>query len=50
MERLVEAGDQAIEPTGTIVIDSDEDVAQKDLAIFLNDVQVKTETVEFVRG
>ena len=47
---VVEAGDQAIEPPGTIVIDSDEDVAQKDLAIFLNDVQVKTETVEFVRG
>lgn len=48
-DTMVESGDQEIEPTGTIIIDSDEETVRKDIVIFLDGIQVKTEHVEFTR-
>jgi len=48
-DTMVESGDHAIEPTGTIIMDSDEETIQKDIVIFLDGIQVKTESVEFTR-
>lgn len=48
-DTMVESGDHAIEPTGTIIMDSDEETMQKDIVIFLDGIQVKTESVEFTR-
>lgn len=48
-DTMVESGDQEIEPTGTIIMDSDEETVQKHIVIFLDGIQVKTENVEFTR-
>lgn len=48
-DTIMEAGDHVVEPGGTVYIDSDEEIVQQDVVLFLNDVQVRTETVEFTR-
>lgn len=48
-DTILDAGDQMIRPE-SLVLDSDESTVQKDVAIFVNDVLVKSESLEFTKG
>lgn len=49
-DTILESGDQVIEPDSYLVLDSKDDSVQKDVAIFMNDVLVKSETLELTKG
>lgn len=49
-DTILESGDQVIKPDSYLVLDSKEDSIQKDVAIFMNDVLVKSETLELTKG
>ena len=51
-DTIVQSGEQEIDlkKATQIVIDSDEESVETELIIFLNDIQLKSETVEFTRG
>lgn len=49
-DSLLESGDQVVKPESYAVFDSKEDSLQKDVAIFMNDVLVKSESIEFTKG
>ncbi len=49
-DAVLESGDQIVKPETSLVFDSKEDSIQKDVAIFMNDVLVKTDNIEFTKG
>ncbi|MEG0783816.1 MAG: hypothetical protein RR389_00135, partial [Christensenella sp.] len=49
-DTILESGDQMVEPESYVVLNESDNTVQKDAVIFMNDVPVKSEKLEFTKG